>query len=249
MREPGLESTAAVTATGILVSPLPLLQGLSVPHRPASLVLGATGLALALALTGCASTDWNVPRDTIGVVGSPAPGFAPEIEPTPEATVDPRSGSWDDVHPAPGYRVVLLTSGDDATTQALRDAVTAWAADEDVDLRTVDADDDAISGIVHAMDLNPELVVAAGEDLIDAMAMVTPNHLDIAFLVLGAELAEPTENVTAVDWTGAGFRGEGLGSATHFDEASFTPERCDDAIRAGVAAVLTGMTGVVLWIS
>jgi hypothetical protein len=48
---------------------------------------------------------------------------------------------------------------------------------------------------------------------------------------------------------GAGFRGEGLGSATHFDEASFTPERCDDAIRAGVAAVLTGMTGVVLWIS
>lgn len=249
MREPALEGAAAIAATGILVSPLSLLQGTSVPHRPASLIQGAGVLALALTLSGCASADWSVPRDTIGVLGSPAPGFVPAVEPTPEATVDPRSGSWDDVHPAPGYRVVLLTSGEDPTTLALRASVTAWAADEDVDLRTVDADGDAITGIVHAMDLNPELVVAAGEDLIDAMAMVTPNHLDVSFLVLGAELAEPTENVTAVDWTGAGFRGEGLGSATHFDEASFTPERCDDAIRAGVAAVLNGMTGVVLWIS
>lgn len=218
------------------------------PHRTASVAFGVTGVVLALALAGCAGADWNVPRDTIAVVGAPAPGFAPEVEPTPEATVDPRDGSWDDVHPAPGYRVVLLTEGDDVTTDALRVAVTAWAADEDVDLRTVDADGDAITGIVHAMDLNPELIVAVGEGLIDAMAMVTPNHLDVPFLVLGAELAEPTDNVTAVDWTGAGFRGEGLGSATHFDEASFTPERCDDAIRAGVAAVLTGMTGVVLWI-
>jgi hypothetical protein len=249
MREPALVGATVTAATGILVSPLPLLQGLSVPHRPASLVLGATGLALALALTGCASADWNVPRDTIGVVGSPAPGFAPDVGPTPEATVDPLSGSWDDVHPAPGYRVVLLTAGDDAATRTLRSAVSAWAADEDVDLRAVDAGGDAITGIVHAMDMNPELIVAAGEGLIDAMAMVTPNHLDVPFLVLGAELAEPTENVTAVDWTGAGFRGEGLGSATHFDEASFTLERCDDAVRAGVAAVLTGMTGVVLWIS
>lgn len=68
------------------------------------------------------------------------------------------------------------------------------------------------------------------------------------FLVLGAELAEPTYNVTAVEWSGAGFRGEGLGSATLFDESSFSPERCADAIRAGTAAVLSGTTGIVLWI-
>jgi hypothetical protein len=144
--------------------------------------------------------------------------------------------------------VVLLTSGDDATTEALSTAVEQWAEETDADLRHVEAGSDPIPGIVEAMDMNPELTVTAGEDLVDALAMVTPNHLDMPFLVLGAELAEPTYNVTAVEWDGAGFRGEGLGSATHFDALSFSPERCADAIRAGAAAVLTGMTGVVLWI-
>ena len=52
----------------------------------------------------------------------------------------------------------------------------------------------------------------------------------------------------AVDWAGAGFRGEDLGQATHHDPASFTPERCRDAVAAGVAALLSGQNGVVVWI-
>lgn len=213
--------------------------------------LSATTAAavLLLWLTGCASDDWNTPRAAPTVVGTPAAGFHPETTPSPEATVVPADGSWQGVSPSPGYRVVLLTSGSDATTKVLNAAVEEWASDAQVSLRTVVAEDSgAIPAIVDAMDMKPDLIVSTGEALVDALAMVTPNHLDRSFLVLGAELAEPTDNVTAVDWTGAGFRGEGLGSATHFDESSFTPERGDAAIRAGATAVLTGMTGVVLWI-
>ena len=65
---------------------------------------------------------------------------------------------------------------------------------------------------------------------------------------MGAELAEPTGNVTAVDWTGASFRGEGLGASSAYDPASFTAERCAAAIRAGVAAVLNDLTGIVIWL-
>jgi hypothetical protein len=203
---------------------------------------------LLLALTGCAGSDWSTPRAPAIAVGTPAAGFAPTTEPSPEATVSPISDSWEGVSPPHGYRVVLLTRGSDRPTATLTTAVEEWAAAESVDLRTVEASEDPISGIVDAMDMKPELIISVGEGLIDALATVTPNHLDVPFLILGAELAEPTYNVTSVEWTGAGFRGEGLGSATEFDGASFTPERCADAVRAGSAAVLTGMTGVVLWI-
>ncbi|MFD4957663.1 hypothetical protein [Microbacterium sp. NPDC058389] len=213
--------------------------------------LAATTAAavLLLTLTACATDDWSTPRADPTVVGTPAAGFHPQTAPSPEATVVPADGSWHGVSPSPGYRVVLLTSGSDSTTGVLNAAVEEWSSDEQVSLRTVTADDaNPIRAIVDAMEMKPDLIVSTGEALVDALAMVTPNHLDVSFLVLGAELAEPTYNVTAVDWTGAGFRGEGLGSATHFDEASFTPERSDAAIRAGATAVLTGMTGVVLWI-
>ncbi|MBD3943438.1 BMP family ABC transporter substrate-binding protein [Microbacterium sp. NEAU-LLC] len=205
--------------------------------------------ALVLSLTGCATDDWSTPRAQPTIVGTPAAGFLPATAPSPEATVTPEDGSWNGVSPSAGYRVVLLTSGSDATTGVLNTAVAEWASDEGASLRTVAAEEsDPIPAIVDAMDMNPDLIVSTGEALVDALALVSPNHLDVSFLVLGAELAEPTYNVTSVDWTGAGFRGEGLGSATHFDEDSFTPARADAAIRAGSAAVLTGMTGVVLWI-
>ncbi len=96
--------------------------------------------------------------------------------------------------------------------------------------------------------MGPDLIVSAGNDLIDPLALVTPNHLDEKFLVVGAELAEPTHNVTAVDWDGASFRGEGLGMSSTYDPNSFTPDRCAAAIRAGVAAVLNDLTGIVVWL-
>ncbi|MFI5706630.1 hypothetical protein [Kribbella sp. NPDC051620] len=210
-----------------------------------------TTAAIAVLATGCASADdWSQPRAVaptpIGALGA---GFVPSAKPSPEATITPRPGSWDGVHPPKDYRVVLLTAGDDPQTKTLVTAVEEWAKQEDASLKTVKASGNYIARIGEALDLHPDLIVAAGNNLVDPLAMVTPNHLEQQFLVVGAELAEPTGNVTAADWTGASFRGEGLGASSTYNPSTFTPARAAAAIRAGVASVLSGWTGIVLWLS
>ncbi|WP_246244844.1 hypothetical protein [Amycolatopsis pithecellobii] len=213
------------------------------------LVAGALA-AIAVLGGGCSSADdWSAPHTKPSAIGTLGPGFV-TASPTPEATVTPGPGSWDGVRPSPGYRVVLLTAGDDPQTTALVRAVTDWAGSEEVSLKTVKATkpDELVPSVSQAIGLAPDLVISAGHDLIDPLALVTANHLDRQFLVIGAELAEPTANVTAADWTGASFRGEGLGMSSTYDPASFTPERCAAAVRAGVASVLNGLTGIVVWV-
>lgn len=209
-------------------------------------------LAAATALVaGCGSgDDWSRPHPRPSAIGTLGPGFVdPSARPAPEATVTPRPGSWTGVHPSKDYRVVLLTAGDDSPTRALVTAVEDWADDEHVDLRTVVADaHDPVSSITRVLAMGPDLIVSAGNDLIDPLSTVTPSHLSQQFLVVGAELAEPTQNVTAVDWSGASFRGEGLDASSTYDPASFTAARCAAAIRAGVAAVLNDLTGIVVWL-
>ncbi|GLX95403.1 hypothetical protein Hesp01_33530 [Herbidospora sp. NBRC 101105] len=205
-------------------------------------------MAVLLLLTGCGA-DWSEPHPAPSAVGALGPGFF-AARPHPEATITPAPGSWDAVRPSGGYRVVLVTSGADAPTKNLVAAVEEWAGEVDADLRTVAITHphDLVPGITRALDLKPDLIVSAGNDLIDPLALVTASHLSQRFLVVGAELAEPTHNVTSVDWAGASFRGEGLGASSTYDPASFTPERCASAIRAGVAAVLNGLTGIVVWL-
>ena len=218
--------------------------GDQIPLRPA-LPIAALLISAAL-LSGCAGDSWAQPHAPTAV-GTLGPGFVPSSPPSPEATFAPAAESWSAVHPSPGYRVVLLTAGDDAPTRAIVTAVRDWAREERADLRTVESVDH-IEGIVEAMEMNPDLIVSAGNDLIDPLATVTASHLDQHFLVIGAEVPEPTLNVTAVDWSGASFRGEGVNAASVYDPATFTAERCASAVRAGVAAVLNDLTGVVLWI-
>ncbi|WP_432977806.1 hypothetical protein [Dactylosporangium sp. CA-233914] len=220
--------------------------------RPTIRAVAALALVAGL-LGGCgfsSGDDWSQPRPLPSPVGSLKAGFVdPSTPPTPEGTITPVPGSWSEVHPGSGYRVVLLTRGADAPTKALVTAVEAWAAAEKVSLRTVTAGTDPVPDIIRAIDMHADLIVSAGNDLVDPLTVVTANHLAQAFLVVGAELAEPTHNVTAVDWAGASFRGEGLGASSTYDAASFTTARCDAAIRAGAAAVLTGLTGIVVWLS
>ncbi|MCX5317108.1 hypothetical protein [Streptomyces sp. NBC_00154] len=218
-----------------------------------SLLRAAAALAAAAALvTGCSSgDDWSQPHPRPTPVGTLGPGFVdPSSPPAPEGTATPRPGSWAGVHPPKDYRVVLLTSGDERPTRTLVTAVQDWAGDEHVDLRTMTADgtSDLVPSIARALEMSPDLIVSAGNDLVDPLAVVTPNHLSQQFLVVGAELAEPTHNVTAVDWSGASFRGEGLGMSSTYDPDSFSTERCAAAIRAGVASVLNDLTGIVIWL-
>jgi hypothetical protein len=204
----------------------------------------------AALVSGCGSSrDSSAPHAKPTAVGTLGPGFIdPTAPPAPEATITPRPGSWDRVHPSKGYRVVLLTAGKDLPTRTLVGAVTSWAEQEHVSLKTVVATgpDQFIPRISRAIDLAPDLVICAGNRLVDPLALVTPSHLDQQFLVIGAELAEPTANVTAADWAGASFRGEGLGMPSAYDPATFTRERAGRAVRAGVAAVLNDLTGIVI---
>jgi hypothetical protein len=215
--------------------------------------LAAAAALATLTLAGCAGgDDWSGPHAAPSPLGVLGAGFVnPSAPPAPESTVTPEADSWDRTGPSKGYRVVLLSAGDDKTTGTLVAAVRDWADDEDVSLRTVEAEGahDLLPSITRAMDLDPDLIVTAGNDLVDPLALVTANHLDQPFLILGAEVAEPTHNVTAVGWQGASFRGEGLGMASSYDAASFTAKRAARAIRAGVAAVLHDVTGIVVWIS
>ncbi|MEU1529665.1 hypothetical protein [Streptomyces fagopyri] len=219
--------------------------------RPPLSALAALAAVAAL-VTGCgAGDDWSRPHPRPTAVGALGAGFVDAARrPQPEATTTPRPGSWNGVHPPKDYRVVLLTSGHDRPTRTLVTAVRSWARAEHVSLRTITSSDpsDLVPSVTRALDMRPDLVISAGNDLIDPLAMVTPNHLAQQFLVVGAELAEPTANVTAVDWSGASFRGEGLGMSSTYDAGSFTDRRCSAAVRAGVAAVLHDLTGIVLWL-
>ncbi len=118
------------------------------------------------------------------------------------------------MHAPAGYDVVLLSdAGDaaDAPTRTLLDAVESWAADEDVTVTPFSAKgpDDRIAAVLRAVDAEPDLVITVGNHMVDPLAAVSPTALHQQFLVVGAEIAEPTSNVTAADWTGGGFRGEG----------------------------------------
>jgi hypothetical protein len=218
--------------------------------RPRALAALAVLLALAAPALGCGSTDdWSSPHPKPVALGALGAGFVnTKNPPAPEATITPRPGSWDGVRPSKGYRVVLLQAGTDTPTTTLATAVDRWADEVDADLKTVTArrPREYVARIGEAINLKPDLIISVGNGLVDPLALVTANHLDQPFLVVGAELAEPTANVTAADWVGASFRGEGLGLPSAYDPSSFTAERAGRAVRAGVAAVLHGVTGVVL---
>jgi hypothetical protein len=214
----------------------------------AVLVAAAT---LAIVVSGCASSDdpprRHAERRPIGTLGF---GFIDAAAPPPpESMIQPRLGSWDAVHPPLGYHVVLLTAGDDPATVALVTGVKQWAEAEHVRLDTVaaTAPEGFVDRIVEAMELTPDLVICAGKALVDALALVTASHLSQQFLVVGAQLPEPTVNVTAAVWRGASSRGgEVPDTASSFDSDAFTRRHVGAAIRAGVASVLSDITGIVI---
>ncbi len=223
-------------------------------RRAAAPLTTAALTGLVLLVGGCGSSDpWEAPHASPVAVGTLGPGFTdPTRTPAPEGTVTPVAGSWDGVHPPQGYRAVLLLgTGDDSAAIATESAaVTAWAQAEGVGLKTVTVTDPAkyVDGIVEAIDLHPDLVLCLGNDLMSPLALVSASHLDQQFLTVGAQIAEPTANVTAAVWEGASLKSEGVGKGSSFDDGAVTADRAGTAVRAGVASVLSGLTGIIVWL-
>lgn len=222
---------------------------------PASWRLAAAAAAVILLAAGCSAPadDWTAPRPVPTPTGSLGPGFTdPASPPPPEGTIQPVAGSWGGVRAPHGYRVVLLSTGDDSPTRTMVDAVTRWAGQSGASLKTVRITDRtlAIDGIVEALGLHPDLVIGVGQDLVDPLVVVSPHYLQQQFLVVGMQLPEPTVNVTAAVWSGGSARGsEVTNLPTSFDPATFTPQRVDQALGAGVASVMSGLTGIVVWVN
>jgi len=168
--------------------------------------------------------------------------------PSPEATVSPEPGSWDGVVPPEGYRVVLITADDAAATETITASVRRWAKAGAIDLDVVDAahDDEVEQRIDDSVEQQPDLVIGTGEGVVDVFTLITPQYLDQRFMMIGVELPEPTANVSSVIWPGAAYRGSGVGTSGDIDPASFTPQRADEAVAAGVAGVLHGLGGIVV---
>ncbi|HKE87244.1 MAG TPA: hypothetical protein VKB50_25980 [Vicinamibacterales bacterium] len=219
-------------------------------RRCVAALVGAATLAV---VSGCDSSEdtrkLQAQRRSTGRLGS---GFIDAAAPpAPESTIRPRPGSWDAVRPPRDYHVVLLTAGNDRATTTLVTGVKQWAEAEHVRLETIAPTKPElfVNGIVEAMNREPDLVICAGNALVDALALVTASHLNRQFLVVGAQLPEPTVNVTAAIWRGASSRGREVpDTSSSFDPDAFTPRQVDAAIRAGVASVLSDITGIVIWL-
>lgn len=224
------------------------------PHTAARVAaVGAVFFAFSMGVAGCtvagtAPAASPTPADLSAVVPLGAGFLGSNPTPSPEATVSPARGSWDGVVPPEGYRVVMITAGDDAQMTTVATAVEGWAkaADVELEVRHAAHDDDVEDQITAAVDERPDLVIGAGDEVVDVFTLITPQHLAQPFLMIGVELPEPTENVSSVIWPGAAFRGSNVGTSGAIDPASFTPERADEAVKAGVASVLHGLGGIVV---
>jgi hypothetical protein len=168
--------------------------------------------------------------------------------PTPEATITPSPGSWAHAPGVDDYRVIVISADDRPATTTVATAIRDWAAAENADLTFLAAaDDDQVeSRITEAVAEAPDLVIGAGAGVVDVFSLLAPQHLAQQFLVIGAQLPEPTENSTAVVWKGATFRGTGISTEEDSDPSAVTPERAADAIAAGVASIQWGLTGIVV---
>ncbi|WP_028642657.1 hypothetical protein [Nocardioides sp. URHA0020] len=221
-----------------------------------------TGASGAAPVAGAGSRLPSAPGTSPGVIGadggpiqaspgtgSLGPGFVtPSAPPAPGGTLTPSPHSWSGVTVPSGYSVALLSTDDSVSARRLATAVRTWAAANKVSVHPVPAHDPGnyLPAIQAAIDLEPDLVISTGDALADPLALVTSSWLDQKFLLLGAELAEPTANVTAAVWKGTTARGGGSGTEPLSDASTFTVERARRGLEAGVAGILRGYSGYVV---
>lgn len=224
-------------------------------------VLAAAVVTTVLLARRTDPMDWSARHTTPRAQGQLAPDFhAPDLHGYYSSqVVSPGPETWTKVRPSSDYRVLLLAAGKDAGTaydpqvQVLVDAVRRWAGDEDrvkLKVRYLSDPDAYIQELDDAAkDDHADLIVTAGNTLVDPVAVVSANYAGYEpqqFLVLGAEVAEPTTNIAATDWAGSAYLGEGLDESQYYDPAAVTAPRAYAALRAGAAAVLSGYTSVIV---
>lgn len=245
---------------------MPALSPGSTRRRTLLFVLVAALAVVSAALWGVMQSRAGEPETPTGTgtplaEGSLAAGFhAPDLDTYYSGQViEPDPETWTAVRPSSDYRVVVLADGNDASSprdpqvEILVRAVERWASEEQRVELTVEYLSDPHAYIDEidraAMSGDADLIVTAGNSLVDPVAVVSANYAGEdpqQFMVLGAEVAEPTHNIAASDWQGSAYLGEGVTESDYYDPAAVTAPRAYAALRAGAAAVLSGYTGVIV---
>ena len=233
----------------------PLPSFLPLTTRAATFIVAA---ALVVGgLTGCSPAGTNPPStnpdtsstrsDSSASAGSSPVASAPSQVPAPGSTVAAPSIATPDGIPT-GLTLTIITpdvTGDAAadTTAAVAELRALAALHGAASIRILPADatgaTDTDALLQDALADEPDVIVVLGEAILTALDSATASNLDQQFVLLGAQLPEPTSNVTAVVWPGADTRlADGI-----------SPEiapRASEALEAGLTAVAAQHTGLVL---
>ncbi len=198
-------------------------------------------MVLAISIAGCSAA---------GGAGTTSPAASGETLPEPGRTV--AATSVDDVTSvlASGATLSVVWVPSEPATALLAglEEVVAQAG-ASIELFEAASEADVESAFASALDTQPDLLVGLGADVVDVFSFETPKQLSQQFLVLGAQLAEPTANVTAVVWDGATSRGSGASADGPLDGAPPSDRLAGDAAVAGLASISDGVTGVVVEVS
>lgn len=166
--------------------------------------------------------------------------MAGETLPAPGRTIEAAPSAVGDLS---GYRIAVVVADDSGESQTLLAAAREFAANsgaELVEFPAPETSDDPLGEVLDgAAGAGADVVVGLGTGVVDVFDFETSKLLDQTFLIIGGQLGEPTENVTAVIWAGATSREPA-------DVDSVTVPRGIDALGAGVTSIREGVTGVVL---
>lgn len=236
-------------------NPYPEVPVFHTPHP--SLVPRVTLITAAVlvgTLSGCSSAESApaLPTSTSSATSSAAAELAPQQVPVPGSTVAASAIAVPDDIPADlsvtvvAPEVTGVAAADTAATiaelRSLTDvhgasSISFLPAESEPDVPAVHVDGDAL--LLSALAERPDVIVVLGESILTELDGVSASNLDQQFVLLGAQLPEPTANVTAVVWPGADVRlADGI-----------SPEiapRALQALQAGLSAVASDSTGIVL---
>jgi ABC-type phosphate transport system substrate-binding protein len=237
------------TATGARVSTQTAASAPLGRARFRALPLAATiGLATLLlaATTACTSA---APADggpqTSTSLSTEDTADASATRPSPGATLPPVTAP-----PASADRLasftVRIVAADDALSASGTAAAIAFAEQNGADVEasvSAAGDDDAFAAhLEEAVAAAPSVILTVGPNAVDLVDSASANNLGQLFLLVGAQLPEPTANVTAAVWPGADSRGT-------VSMAETSPEafsaHVDAGLEAGFAAILADETGYV----
>lgn len=202
--------------------------------------LPAAVLVLSIALVGCTLAVEASDRPAPTSVPTPSASASTPVELVPGSTLD-RSVVTAAVPDGATLSVVVPSDAGEEELAALA-AVQKAAARHGATVQ-VHADADPVAAVTAALADRPDAVVGIGPALVGVLDRASAANLDVSFLLLGTQLAEPTGNVIAVTWPGAEER-----AVFAEDPASFSggAAYAGAALEIGLAAFASGLDGHVI---